>query len=152
MVYCAVVGCSSNNKIKSKNYKPDCRYFSFPKEKSVCDAWVHKCYQQHKFNTKTARICSEHFTDDDYCLKEKLLNLPHNKWKLKPEALPSVNLIKFPNHGLERKERVERRRLIKGINVQSNSEENEYVPTTSVEMTSETQSEKFISVETQTER
>lgn len=96
MVYCAVVGCSNNNNKKSKDVS-DCRFFRFPKDKQVCEQWILKCYQQHKFNVKTARICSDHFLESDYCLKEKLLKLPQNKWKLKCDAMPSVRLMKSPS-------------------------------------------------------
>ncbi|KAJ8937551.1 hypothetical protein NQ314_011786, partial [Rhamnusium bicolor] len=104
----------------------------------------------------TARICSEHFTDDDYCLKEKLLNLPYyNKWKLKPDAIPSLNLIKHCNLDTKRNKRVERRGLIKIIHEhkQLNSKKNyEDIPAPREEITSEPQPEKNINIATQTER
>lgn len=93
MVYCAVVGCSNNNNKKSKEVS-DCRFFRFPRNKQVCEQWILKCYQQHKFNVKTSRICSKHFAESDYRLKEKLLELPQNKWKLNSDAVPSLLLIK----------------------------------------------------------
>ncbi|KAF2887032.1 hypothetical protein ILUMI_19141 [Ignelater luminosus] len=70
--------------------------------------WIYKCAQQHKFHVEIARVCSEHFVDDDYSLKEKLLNLPKNKRKLKEDAVP-----------------VKRRRLLKSINehIQANQPE-----------------------------
>lgn len=95
MVYWAVVGCSSNNNKKSKVVS-DCRFFRFPRDKQVCGQWILKCYQQHKFNVKTATIYSKHFVESDYCLKEKLLGLPQNKWKLKSDAVPSLLLKKSP--------------------------------------------------------
>lgn len=48
--------------------------------------------QKDKFNIKTARICSAHFSEDDYCLKYKLVNYSPNKRKLKPDAIPSLHL------------------------------------------------------------
>lgn len=93
MVYCAVVGCLSNNNKKSKTVS-SYRFFTFPKNKQICSSWIHNCYQQHKFNVQTARICSKHFLESDYCMKEKLLKLPLNKWKLKPDAIPSLHLGK----------------------------------------------------------
>lgn len=96
MVYCAVVGCSTNNNKKSKDVS-DCRFFRFPREKEVCEQWVLKCYQKHKFNVKTSRICSKHFLESDYCLKDKLLKLPPKQWKLKSDAVPSLQLIKSPS-------------------------------------------------------
>lgn len=76
MVFCVVVGCNNNNNKSSKDYNVECRYFSFPKSQSLCVKWVHKCYQQRKFNIKTARIFSKHFLNSDFCKKEKLLKLP----------------------------------------------------------------------------
>ncbi|CAH0549831.1 unnamed protein product [Brassicogethes aeneus] len=95
MVYCAITGCTSNNNKKSKNYSNSWRYFTFPTDKEICKLWVEKCHQKHNFNIKNARICSKHFSDDDFCDKEKLLKLPKNKWKLKNDAIPSFNLAKM---------------------------------------------------------
>lgn len=96
MVYCAVMGCTSNNNKRSKNIL-DLRFFRFPRDKQVCEQWILKCYQKFKFNVKTSRLCSRHFVESDYCLKEKLLKLPQNKWKLKSDAIPSLHLIKSPS-------------------------------------------------------
>lgn len=90
-MYCAVFGCCSSNKKKSKSYTK-CRFFTFPRDKKMCAEWIHKCCQKHKFNIKTARICSKHFTNDDFLLRERLLELPKDKWKLKPDAIPSLHL------------------------------------------------------------
>ncbi|GLV33193.1 hypothetical protein CBL_20073, partial [Carabus blaptoides fortunei] len=119
MVFCAVVGCSSNNNKKSKNYNSECRYFSFPKD------------------------------------KEKLLDYPRNKWKLKPDAIPSIKLIKYPKPHTERSERVKKRRLMKDVHEHDNlnTKENEEISTAAEENTSETHLEiNVISVSTQTER
>lgn len=97
MVHCVVMGCSSNNKKTSKTVSCYRWFFRFPRKKNFCQNWVLKCYQQHKFNVQTARICPKHFSEDDYCVKEKLLKLPQNKWKLKNDAMPSLNLIKTEN-------------------------------------------------------
>lgn len=75
---------------------------------------LHRCYEEHKFNINTARICCNHFTESDYFLKEKLLNLPRNKWKLKLGAIPSINLSKHYNPKTsERNERLEQRHFRK---------------------------------------
>lgn len=119
MVYCAVVGCNNNNKKTSKNFASSCRYFSFPSSKQISKLWVQKCYQKNTFNIKYARICSYHFSDDDYCAKEKLLQLPRNKWKLKDDAVPSLNLTKCPKvktpKQVDRDVRMKKRNLVKNI-------------------------------------
>nr|CAH7765335.1 unnamed protein product [Callosobruchus chinensis] len=117
MVYCAVVGCSNNNNKRSKNYSSNYRYFSFPTaNKEVCKIWVQKCYQKHMFKIENARICSDHFSDEAFCDKEKLLQLPRNKWKLKENAIPSLNLAKAETANKNnRDERTKKRNLAKNI-------------------------------------
>ncbi|KAL1488835.1 hypothetical protein ABEB36_014630 [Hypothenemus hampei] len=94
MVNCAVLGCNSNNNRKCKN---TCKYrfFAFPlRKKTLVKAWIAKCGQNVKINVNTARICSKHFLDSDYQLKEKLLGYPKEKWKLNLDSIPSVHLPK----------------------------------------------------------
>nr|CAI5855805.1 unnamed protein product [Callosobruchus analis] len=120
MVCCAVAGCRNNNSKKSKHYSSNCRYFGFPTaNKEICKLWVQRCCQKYVFNTKNARICSDHFSDEAYCRKEKLLQLPRNKWKLKEDAVPSLKLLK-PSEvetadQKNRKKRAQKRNLIKNI-------------------------------------
>ncbi|KAL1487971.1 hypothetical protein ABEB36_015352 [Hypothenemus hampei] len=68
-------------------------------------------------DTTTTRICSRHFLDDDFCAKEKLLNLPKEKWKLKKDAIPSCNLPKSPKmknpSQIDRDTRMKKRCFIK---------------------------------------
>ncbi|CAH1106300.1 unnamed protein product [Psylliodes chrysocephalus] len=126
MVCCAVTGCTSNNNKKAKNYSPNCRYFTFPTAKETRKMWVQKCYQKHNFNVKNARICWKHFSDEDFCIKEKILKLPKNKWKLKEDAVPLLNLPKSPkpktSNQKNRNERIKKRNLLKNL---QNTQENE---------------------------
>lgn len=75
MVYYAVMGCSSTNNMKTQNFSSNCQYFSFLTNTKLCNLRLQKCYQKHAFNIKNARICSEHFSDNDFCDKEKLLQV-----------------------------------------------------------------------------
>ena len=96
MVMCAVDNCENNNNKKGKVSQIKCRYFSFPRNEQICDLWVQRCSRSQKFNTATARICSMHFTENDYCLQHRLLNYLPSKMKLKSDAVPSINLINLP--------------------------------------------------------
>ena len=58
----------------------------------------------NKLNPNKLKDCSEHFDDDQYILKNMLLNEPIKNWKLKPEAIPK---IKVP-HPLQLSKREER--------------------------------------------
>lgn len=92
MVTCAVVGCKNNNNKRCRHSETKVRYFTFPAHQAVRDVWIQRCRQKCNFKAVNGRICSEHFNEEDYCVKEKLLNLPAIKWKLKKDAIPSVNL------------------------------------------------------------
>ena len=66
-------------------------FFRFPKNLEVCEKWMKVC--GHKvINTKTARICSSHFEETDYCLKDRLLDIQVNKRKLDLAAVKTKNL------------------------------------------------------------
>ncbi|KAL1490106.1 hypothetical protein ABEB36_012847 [Hypothenemus hampei] len=112
MVNCAIIGYKSNNNKKCKNVT-QCRYFSFPlRKKNILKMWIAKCGQN--VNVNTARVCSKHFLDSDYQLKEKMLDYPKDQWKLNLDAIPSVNLPfeqqkPLSTSQLERKKRAERR-------------------------------------------
>ncbi|KAL1490051.1 hypothetical protein ABEB36_012795 [Hypothenemus hampei] len=84
--------------------------------------WIAKCGQSVKINVNTARICSKHFLDSDYQLKEKLLGYPKDKWKLNLNVIPSVHLSKkissCSTSQVDRKmraERTTRRQLVEQI-------------------------------------
>lgn len=87
-----VSGCESKNNKKAKNYASATGTLLFQLLRKV-----QKCYQHFYCNTKNARFFSKHFCDDEFCMIEKLLQLPKIKWKLKGEALPSLYLVKSPN-------------------------------------------------------
>ena len=64
MTSCAIATCSNTYKnIKDKNMI----FLRFPqKNLDLSKEWVHKCRLKDIVNPKNARICSEHFKDDDY--------------------------------------------------------------------------------------
>lgn len=58
---CAISTCKN---YYSKN--KDIAYHVFPKEQNLRQEWIIKCKREDKFNVKTSRICSDHFTASDY--------------------------------------------------------------------------------------
>lgn len=103
MVICSVRGCKGNN--RRKNYEGNLKFFTFPKNADLCKTWIRCCGKAGKVNTNTERICSIHFTDDDWLLKDILLNTPVKKRHLKKDAVPTQNL---PNKVLEPSDRSKR--------------------------------------------
>lgn len=89
MVKCAVINCSNyeGNKLCSIQLK----YFWFPREESLKVLWLEACGRN--LNTQQhLKICSEHFSEQDYRLKDILLNTEWSKRRLKPGAVPSLKL------------------------------------------------------------
>ena len=68
------------------------RFFKFPNDKNLAEKWAAACGQDAYLKGKNYRVCSEHFTEDDWSLKDKLLNTPFNKRTLKENAIPTVNV------------------------------------------------------------
>lgn len=103
---CAVADCPNlSNKTKSDSA---IIYHAFPKDKCIRAAWVAKCKRKDKINGQFARVCSEHFTREDYVrdLENELLGLPLRR-KLKPEAIPSVfPLRSVPNPKVRNNDRI----------------------------------------------
>lgn len=87
MPCCAVAGCT-NNSDNAKKLKLS--FHVFPKDKNLHKQWQHFCKRKDEFNTKTARICSEHFLENNYerDLKSELLGLPPRR-KLKESSVPT---------------------------------------------------------------
>ena len=88
---CAVYGCYND---RQRRDGKDFKYFSFPKDPIVREVWVKRCSRADAINTKNARICSEHFTKEDYIddMKARLLNIdsPCSQRNLKKDAVPSL--------------------------------------------------------------
>lgn len=86
---CAVASCK-NTHLKGSNIY----FFHFPKTNArLKNVWVQKCYRKRKFNVSTSRICSAHFTNDDfenYLQYQMMGNV--GKLILKVGAIPSQNL------------------------------------------------------------
>ena len=82
---CAVAVCVSPK---------ESSYHRFPKDLKLQKVWIAACKRKDEFNVATAKVCSCHFTKDDFerDLKNELLNLPPRNI-LKRTAFPSLKLL-----------------------------------------------------------
>lgn len=90
---CAEYGCCSDN--QAKGFAHDVSFFTFPKDKKIAREWIRLCKRDDKFNVVNARICSKHFTTDDYVrnLKHELLGYTSKIYQsLKEEVVLSKSL------------------------------------------------------------
>ncbi|KAJ8952425.1 hypothetical protein NQ318_014517 [Aromia moschata] len=122
---CAVYGYNTNNRSKN-NFK----FFGFPKDYKLKAKWRHLCKPEDTFNINNARICSNHFVDEDYerNLRYELFGYQPKRFRsLKKEAVPSKNL---PNREKIRARLIEYNGRKKGRT--SNSERKDYVTNTKI--------------------
>lgn len=62
---CAIYGCNSNNQKKYND--GETTFHGFPtKDRTICIQWMFLRRRNDKFNVKTSRICSKHFTSDNF--------------------------------------------------------------------------------------
>ena len=91
MVVCAVAPCKS---LFRKGSPPS--FFSFPRDPTVRARWVAACKRADKFNPDQARVCSEHFQEEDYdesyLLQRKLCPDTALLPRLKTDAIPSLKI------------------------------------------------------------
>lgn len=90
MVICAVNGCGNHSRhIKSKGFS----LHTFPRDSKLREKWVKACKRSNRFSPNKARVCSDHFDEQDYerDLMSELLNLVPKK-RLKPNVIPHINL------------------------------------------------------------
>ncbi|XP_040577441.1 uncharacterized protein [Lepeophtheirus salmonis] len=75
----------------------DTSYHFFPSNQNLRETWIGLCDLKKSFRSKTSRICGKHFTDDNFTyssLRDKLTSEKSYKRRLKPDALPSINISK----------------------------------------------------------
>lgn len=89
---CCVPGCNSPYPLMEISYE------EFPAESYLRKEWLKKIgtqglYTQSFLSTVDARVCSQHFTDEDYhhkVLKDKGSGLKYAKRELRSDAVPSI--------------------------------------------------------------
>ena len=79
---CSVPICKNNSK-KAKESGQGQMFFNFPKDPQIRKEWVRKCHRKDKFDPQNKRVCSDHFTPDDYedLLQARLLKIRPKKLK-----------------------------------------------------------------------
>ncbi|KAL1493357.1 hypothetical protein ABEB36_011426 [Hypothenemus hampei] len=110
---CAVTKCNNSLEV-TRRLNRNVLYHRFPKNENVFALWVQRCRRTDKWNPQNSRVCSEHFTPDDYerDLKSELLSLPEKK-HLKASAIPSTVLEQ--NNQQKRLEIRRRKELIQNL-------------------------------------
>ncbi|CAG9771664.1 unnamed protein product [Ceutorhynchus assimilis] len=96
-IYCAVAYCNNHHIRKAdKNYS----FFTFPKDQEYRRLWIEKCQRSGEWTPENSRICSEHFTEDDFVrnLQAEFLKVKAKR-KLKSTAIPSRNLHPMVENG-----------------------------------------------------
>ncbi|XP_037907436.1 uncharacterized protein LOC119649387 [Hermetia illucens] len=116
---CAVFGCNSDNEKKNRSEEEKkIRFYTFPEDKKQSDLWKIKCCRKDNLNAATSRVCSRHFTPEDYKrnLQHELLGYSNKKTLLlKNDAFPSLFLPKQKTTDSEEQEE-RTKRLQKRIN------------------------------------
>lgn len=95
MPQCAVITCGNNYR-KASNV----RYHRFPSEEYIREHWKAICGRKDpSYNCQTARVCSLHFSRDNYekDLEHELLGLPP-RTRLRRGAYPDIDVpVLLPN-------------------------------------------------------
>ena len=92
---CAVACCKPP-------YPPGTSLHRIPKKPELRKSWIVACKRQDKFNVENARVCSRHFTTDDFEEDEKSKIFESKiRMKLKKTAIPSVKL--HPSEGMKKR-------------------------------------------------
>lgn len=83
---CFIKCCGVNAKEVDKSVK----FFTFPKDKAICDEWIAITGRRKTFDLHNARICSKHFSPDDY----RDIENPSKRMRLiKHDAMPKVVMV-----------------------------------------------------------
>ncbi|KAJ8918032.1 hypothetical protein NQ315_011488 [Exocentrus adspersus] len=90
---CAVSSCRNYFVKFSEREKYPYKFHNFPLNQNLCLTWKRQCGLPPNKNISNLKVCSDHFSLDDYIrnYKEEFQN-PDFKRRLKPEAIPQRNL------------------------------------------------------------
>ncbi|XP_035225945.1 THAP domain-containing protein 1-like [Stegodyphus dumicola] len=101
---CAVVSCPNCN-VKTSN---NVTYHRFPADEEIRKKWLEKCGRNLQFDCSRSRVCSEHFTSDDFerDLQGELLGQPLKK-RLKKGVEPHLNIVAIKQEPLDPEETVD---------------------------------------------
>lgn len=117
MVFCCVGECEKTNHHKSGR-RHFLRFHYFPKDEQLQKKWVARINRRPQdINTKTMRVCSEHFANDDYEFsgynRSKLCYSDRMSIPLKSNAIPNTSsddgtALKYGKDTAESRKRVRR--------------------------------------------
>ena len=107
MVFCCVGNCKKNNKHVSDR-RHFLRFHYFPKDVKLQKQWIARINRRPQdINIATMRVCSEHFSDEDYEFsgynRSKLCYTERMPIPLKTTAIPNTSPDdgKLLKHGSE---------------------------------------------------
>ena len=121
MVYCVAIGCNNNTKSKTSSQTspdPKLSFHTFPRDKELRLQWIQKIRRANWKPSKHSRLCSEHFTNDQFTDTPDSDNVQmdcstRRRRTLKAHAVPTTftHVIKHPTSvdAAEREERVHKR-------------------------------------------
>ena len=91
MHFCVVFGCKSNSMVDKS-----VSFFGFPKDQGRLKDWIHYCKRDDFKPTKHSKICSKHFTVQQFSRHPDTLaqlGYPGAKAALKDDAVPDVPIM-----------------------------------------------------------
>ncbi|KAL4135708.1 hypothetical protein QTP88_007303 [Uroleucon formosanum] len=97
---CAVATCVNYAGKVKRDGNTNISFYRFPKDPEFQKKWTLKCRRGDIMNPGISYMCSEHFSDDAYIrdLKAELLEYTPKFRKLKPDAIPTLNLPEDHTH------------------------------------------------------
>ncbi|KAJ8913046.1 hypothetical protein NQ315_002063 [Exocentrus adspersus] len=89
---CAVAICKSNSE-KAKKSGQHISFHSFPSDMGIRKEWVRRCHRKDMFDPKHKKVCSMHFTVEDYedAIQAQIMNVVPKR--LRKQAIPTLNLM-----------------------------------------------------------
>ncbi|XP_055379040.1 52 kDa repressor of the inhibitor of the protein kinase-like [Condylostylus longicornis] len=112
---CKVKNCKN---YEGKKTEKQIKFFKLPKDEILRAKWLTACGLNKQCSMNTVKVCSDHFVESDYCLKDVLLNTTTKKKHLKKEAVPSQNIpdiYEYMDNKTNRRSKKERQNLIKKV-------------------------------------
>ncbi len=107
MVYaCCMYGCK-NRRVKGSVLS----FLKFPSNRELRAKWVHSTYRQGFKPTDSSRVCSAHFTEEDFkttpTVKDKQVR---QRLRLVPDAVPSIMNVPSRLHKVKKTRRSPKKR------------------------------------------
>lgn len=119
-IKCTVESCPNFFEIEKYNINSPRKFFDFPQNTELRALWQEACRIPLHHSTENLKICSDHFTDNDYdIICDSNVKPEDYHRRLKPDAVPHCNLDP------ELEQAVEENQLLKSQLEQLEKEKNE---------------------------